>query len=117
MNVTDPETQCPYIRHDGKVNCDVKIPSDPDDSTSMVRDLLSLSISYQLYKSENFVKKAVELLDVWFVNEKTRMLSEVNYGQVVRGPGEWKGRKEGILDMRLYVSIFTILTVTYYTVY
>ncbi|GES72618.1 alginate lyase family protein [Rhizophagus clarus] len=58
INVTDPETQCFYKRINGKVNCDAKIPSDPNDSTSMVRDVLSLSISYQLYNCENFAKKA-----------------------------------------------------------
>ncbi|GBB95833.1 hypothetical protein RclHR1_02620024 [Rhizophagus clarus] len=104
-NVTDPETQCLYKQIDGKVNGDVEILSDPHDSTSMVRDVLSLSISYLLYNDEDFAKKAVELLDVWFVNNKTRMFPDVNYGQVVRGPGEWKGRPEGILDTRLYVYI------------
>jgi hypothetical protein len=71
----------------------------------MVRDVLSLSIFYQLHGDENFAKKAVQLLDVWFVNEETSMLPEVNYGQIKRGPGESLGREEGILDTRLYVGI------------
>jgi unsaturated chondroitin disaccharide hydrolase len=77
----------------------------------MVKDILSLSISYQLYDDEKYAEKAVQLLDVWFVNEETSMLPDVIYGQVERGPGEWKGKEEGILDTRLYVSILVYLSI------
>jgi len=72
----------------------------------MVIDVLSLSIFYMLYDDEKFAKKAVKLLDVWFVNKETSMLPDVTYGQIKRGLGEWKGRVEGILDMRLNVGVF-----------
>ncbi|RGB25967.1 alginate lyase-domain-containing protein [Rhizophagus diaphanus] len=104
-NITDPETQCPYKPRDGLYNPDVRNLSDPVDSRNMVKDVLSLSIFYQLHGDENFAEKAVQLLDTWFVNEETSMLPEVIYGQIKRGPGEWKGREEGILDTRLYVYI------------
>ncbi|CAG8555342.1 7611_t:CDS:2 [Funneliformis mosseae] len=107
-NVTDPQTQCPYETRDGKTNPDVKNLSDPSDSRKMIDSVVSLSISYELNDgdiAENFARKAVQLLDVWFVNENTSMLPDVNYGQVQRGPGEWKGREEGILDLRFYVYI------------
>ena len=91
-----------YARDD----IDAEGPSDPIYSENMVRDVLSLSISYHLYDDDSFANKATQLLDVWFVNGETSMLPEVNYGQINRTLDERKGREEGILDTRLYVSIF-----------
>ncbi|CAI2172801.1 4992_t:CDS:10, partial [Funneliformis geosporum] len=108
QNVSDPQTQCPYKSYDGMFNPDVKKLSDPSDSRKMIDSVVSLSFAYKLNdgdKAENFARKAVQLLDVWFVNEQTSMLPDVYYGQVQRGPGEWKGREEGILDLRFYVYI------------
>ncbi|KAG9304005.1 hypothetical protein G9A89_005915 [Geosiphon pyriformis] len=105
IQVTDPERQCPFVRKDGVfIKPDGRI-TDGMDSVGMVDDVLVLAIGFALFENQEYVKKAAQLLAVWFLDPRTQMLPRVNYGQVVRGPGEWKGRPEGILDIRFFVYI------------
>ncbi|CAG8542723.1 2436_t:CDS:2 [Ambispora gerdemannii] len=104
-HIKDPMTDCPYQRIDGKYATDLRLLTDPRDSGSMVNDVLALSIYYYLYEDEKYATKAVQLLNVWFLDPDTAMRPNIEFGQVVRGPGEWVGRVEGILDMRYYVYI------------
>ncbi|CAG8621136.1 11647_t:CDS:2 [Ambispora gerdemannii] len=101
----DPEHNCPYRRRDGQDAPDLKSLSDSTDSPSMIKDVFSSSISYALYGDEKYAEKAIQLLQVWFLNKDTAMAPNVEYGQVIRGPGNWTGRSEGILDMRNYIYI------------
>ncbi|KAG9287141.1 hypothetical protein G9A89_001035 [Geosiphon pyriformis] len=103
--VTDEATQCPYKQRDGEYITDLNKLSDKDDVGTMVKDVITLSLAYTLYGDEKYAAKATQLLYVWFLNNETAMVPRVDFGQVVRGPGEWKGRSEGILDMRGFVYI------------
>lgn len=104
--VTDQMTQCPYRQRDGQYNPDLSLLSDSKETGTMIRDVTALTLYYSLYGDERYAAKASQLLRVWFLNEATLMNPNVQYGQVIRGPGNWLGRSEGILDMRYFVSFF-----------
>ena len=40
-----------------------------------------------------------EAINTFFVNQSTRMNPNLNYAQVIRGPGDQSGDKTGVLDM------------------
>ncbi|CAG8523859.1 14321_t:CDS:2 [Ambispora leptoticha] len=101
----DPAHNCPYKQRDGQYIPDLNDLSDPTASVSMIDDVFSLSISYALFGDEKYAIKAIQLLQVWFLNNDTAMAPNVEYGQVIRGPGNWTGRAEGILDLRNFVYI------------
>ncbi|KAG9302542.1 hypothetical protein G9A89_007246 [Geosiphon pyriformis] len=106
--VKNPMIDCPYKRIDGLFASDLKLLADPKESGNMITDVLALTIYYFLYDDEEYAKKAVDLLNIWFLDKNTGMTPRVEYGQVIRGPGfpdSWVGRVEGILDLRFYVFI------------
>ncbi|MFA5292723.1 MAG: alginate lyase family protein [Phycisphaerae bacterium] len=93
----NPKTKdgLPYIQKDGQSN--------PDNFTKhrmlvmKLKDAVaSLAAGYALEGNEKYVKKAVQLLEVFFLNEKTKMNPHLLYAQAV--PGKATGRGTGIID-------------------
>ena len=93
-NPEDPDG--PYIRRDGVHN--------PDNFDEHVEALLELGYTvldlvnagYYLGE-EKYLDRAAYLLDVWFVNEETRMNPDMRYGQGIKGICE--GRFIGLIDL------------------
>ena len=69
---------------------------------NMAESTLFNSIAYVLQNSRNYAQNAANILNTFFLNPATAMNPNMNYGQVVRGPGPdgQKGTFTGILDMR-----------------
>ena len=89
---------------DGKVN--KKSLEETDhftyfDAMGAIRDL---SMAYNLKREEKYAKKAFEIVDQWFINEKTRMNPNFKYAQAI--PGKNEGSHWGIISSRaiLWVS-------------
>jgi hypothetical protein len=88
----------PYIRKDGERNPETL--SDEVDRASMAklfRNVESLGWAYYFSGEEKYAKKATLLLEIWFVNEETRMNPNLNYAQGI--PGRFDGRLGGIIDL------------------
>jgi len=89
------QTVLPYVMRDGKSN--------PDTFTAhrmalrRMRDAVAaLAAAYAVSGDEKYVTKAVELLRVFFLDEKTRMNPNLQYGQAVLG--QTTGTPYGIID-------------------
>jgi hypothetical protein len=94
----------PYVNRDGLSNPDVFIAH-----RTAMRDMkdavTALAAAYALTGDDKYVRKATELLKVFFLDEKTRMNPNLNYAQAVLG--ESSGRSWGIIDT-LHLAELTV---------
>ncbi|HTS19882.1 MAG TPA: alginate lyase family protein [Verrucomicrobiae bacterium] len=85
----------PYIQRDGESN-----PNNFSQHRLAVRDLrdavAALGAAYRITGEDRYVQKAVDLLRVFFLDEKTRMNPNLQYAQAI--PGRSTGRGTGIID-------------------
>ncbi len=94
----------PYIRKDGEVNPESRNgATDYVEFESFVSTVNTLSKAAFITKDKKYSKKAVQLLDAWFVDKATKMNPNLNYGQAV--PGENLGRPFGVIEMMGLVDV------------
>ena len=94
----------PYIRNDGHVNHEIdKLDRMP--LSEMARSVETLSIAYYLTLDDKYARKAVENLRIWFLDAKTKMNPNMNYGQTIPGRKNGEGRGEGVLDTYSFVEM------------
>jgi len=87
----------PYIRRDGEVNPEMRGENvDPPAKNKMMTNVELLGWAYYFSGNKKYAEKAVQLLEVWFVNPETRMNPNLNYAQGI--PGRVEGRGIGIID-------------------
>lgn len=95
----------PYIRKDGVSN-DVEVNAlDRNRLGDMASHVTTLSLAYFFSGEEKYAAKAVEQLQVWFLNEDTKMNPNLNYGQIVPGQNNNLGRGEGVLDAYSFIEM------------
>jgi hypothetical protein len=87
----------PYIRRDGVVNPDRFIENDRD-LGRMSENVMSLGMAAYFLKDEAAANRAWEVARIWFVDPKTRMNPNLEFGQAIRGVTP--GRGIGIIDTR-----------------
>ena len=94
----------PYIRKDGISNPEIeKLDRYPLGDFS--KSVQSLSLAYYITPDEKFAEKAVENLRTWFINSKTKMNPNMNYGQTVPGIRNGLGRGVGIIDTYTFIEM------------
>jgi hypothetical protein len=94
----------PYIRKDGQTNPEIdKLDRIP--LAKFTRNVYTLSLAYYLSGDERYAAKAVENLRIWFINKKTKMNPNMNFGQTIPGHNNGKGRGEGVLDTYSFVEM------------
>lgn len=94
----------PYIRKDGVSNPEI----DRYDRSSlgvMAKSVTTLSLAYFLTSDEEYARKAVENLRIWFIDKQTRMNPNMNFGQTIPGHNNGKGRGEGLIDTYSFVEM------------
>ena len=69
------------------------------------KSVQSLSLAYYITSDEKFAEKAVENLRTWFINSKTKMNPNMNYGQTVPGIRNGLGRGVGIIDTYTFIEM------------
>ncbi len=94
----------PYIRKDGVTNRAVTTP-DKKNLGTMANSIIQLSLAYYLTSEEKYASKAVQNLSVWFLNPKTRMNPNLNYGQTIYGHLKGKGRGAGMIETYRFVEM------------
>jgi hypothetical protein len=94
----------PYIRKDGNSNPEIE-KLDRYPLGDFGKGVETLSLAFYLTVDEKYAKKAVENLRIWFVNEKTKMNPNMNYGQTIPGIRNGLGRGEGVLDTYTFVEM------------
>ncbi|KAF9517052.1 hypothetical protein BS47DRAFT_1340080 [Hydnum rufescens UP504] len=65
------------------------------------------AIAWRLTGSNNFSTAAVNFINTWFIDPATSMNPNMNYAQLLRGPGKQVGQYIGILDLRAMAKIAT----------
>lgn len=95
-------TTCPYVIRDGKVNPDVRSLRGPDQINKSTQQIIYNAIAYILTSSDTYVSSLVQAIVAFYLNSKTAMNPNMNYGQLVRGPGPacQEGTFTGVLDGR-----------------
>lgn len=71
------------------------------------QSILYNAIAYALQKTSAYSSSATSFIDVFFLDPATKMNPNMNFGQVVRGPGleGQQGTFTGVLDLRGIVKI------------
>jgi hypothetical protein len=101
----DPENPTgPYIRKDGEKNREVVTP-DTKNLGIMTNSIVYLSLAYNLTSEEKYAAKALENLRIWFLNPKTKMNPNLNFGQTISGRLNGKGRGAGLIDTYRFVEM------------
>lgn len=92
----------PYIRRDGEVNPE---RGDLDNVAlgNMVSAVNTLALAWFYTGHEPYGAHAAKLLRVWFLDAKTRMNPNLNYGQAI--PGITEGRGIGIIDTKGFADL------------
>jgi len=94
----------PYIRKDGQRNPEIE-KLDRLKIDRLCKNVRALAYAYYFSGNESYAKKAVESLNIWFLDEKTKMNPNLDYGQMIPGRNEGKGRAEGIIDTYSFVEL------------
>lgn len=87
----------PYIRRDGEINPETRNNyTDYVEGYDFFRAINDLTYAYYLGSNKVYAKRAIEFLNAWFLNEKTKMNPNLNYAQSI--PGKNEGRCFGIIE-------------------
>lgn len=86
----------PYIRKDGERNPS-RFVANHDDLGRMSEAVLALGMGAYLFGKNACALRAADILSVWFLEPKTRMNANLEYGQAI--PGVSKGRGIGLIDL------------------
>ena len=62
-------------------------------------------MAYFFSGDNKYADKAKSIIEIWFLDEATKVNPNINYGQGI--PGEVEGRRAGIIEWR---SISTVIT-------
>jgi hypothetical protein len=91
----------PYIRKDGETNPEVKNYPDKNNMPKLCENIYFLGLAYYYSNNKEYAKHAVKLLQVWFLDKKTKMNPNLNFGQIIKGVND--GRGAGIIDTRQFI--------------
>lgn len=99
----DPKNpEGPYIKRDGEFNPD-RFNAHMEDMVTMA-DAVSILCQAGLYLDKKaYFDKAAELLNVWFIDEETKVTPHMECGQAIRGV--CSGRGIGIIDTSNYIRV------------
>ncbi|MBD5780699.1 alginate lyase family protein [Pelagicoccus sp. NFK12] len=97
----------PYIRRDGQFNPERDLVSDRPQLHALVQDTWTLAIAYTATGKQAYARHAEEMLRVWFIDDETRMLPNLNHAQAI--PGVTDGRGTGIIDTLVFVELVDAL--------
>ncbi|KAF5312756.1 hypothetical protein D9619_003003 [Psilocybe cf. subviscida] len=100
-------TTCGYSQKDGQVDPDVRTLNGPDAINNVAQAVIYNAVAYGIKRTPTYARAIANMLQAFFVAPATRMNPNLNYGQVVRGPGPdgVSGTFTGILDLRGLVKI------------
>ena len=79
----------------------------PDATQHMSQSVIYNAIAYTLSKTSKYSQNVAKFIDAFFLSSTTGMHPNVNFGQLVRGPGKDHqiGSYTGILDIRGLVKV------------
>jgi len=106
----DSDNGFPWILKDGQIN-----PMARGNDTDKVRlaemfnSLNQLSMAYFFSDDIRYADKARSILQVWFINEASKVNPHIKYGQGI--PGELEGRRAGIIEWTQVSSVVNTIQI------
>lgn len=98
----------PYIRKDGEINPETRDNfTDYTEKNNFIAAVKNLTKAYYFSGNEKYANKNLELIYTWFLDPKTKMNPNVNYGQYV--PGRSEGRCFGIIEFGGLLEVIKFL--------
>lgn len=94
----------PYIRKDGHSNPELE-KFDRQRLGAMSTSVTKLTIAYFLSDKSDYARKAASIIRTWFIDPKTKMNPNMNYGQTIPGHNKGIGRAEGVIDTYSLVNV------------
>ncbi|KAJ7071216.1 alginate lyase-domain-containing protein [Mycena amicta] len=104
-------TTCPYQVQDGKVNPDVRTLNDSSSMVAFSQSIFYNAHCFAIRGNSACSRTAASLLDTYLLAPATRMNPNVNFGQIVRGPGPQEGAFTGVLDLRGCVNVVNAIQI------
>ncbi|HWC96588.1 MAG TPA: alginate lyase family protein [Candidatus Sulfopaludibacter sp.] len=99
----DPKNPAaPYIRKDGQRNPD-RFQANRNDLGAICSATLALGLGAWFLKNSACAPRANKVLEVWFLDPKTRMTPHLEHGQLTRGHDD--GRGTGLIDTVSYIHL------------
>ena len=103
----------PYLRKDGQVNPETRGDFvDYSRKDQFFKNLGILGYAFFFSDDEKYSKKAIQVLETWFVKPETRMNPNLNFGQGV--PGVSTGRPFGIIEFGGIGNVLNVLEILKY---
>ncbi|KAF9503545.1 hypothetical protein BS47DRAFT_1402298 [Hydnum rufescens UP504] len=105
--LTDQEiwVQCKYVTRDGQFNPDQHLVNNTGAFYAMSDAIFYNTIAWRLTGFSNYSASAARLINTWFVDPATSMNPNLNYAQLLRGPGVQVGQHTGVLDLKCMTKI------------
>lgn len=92
----------PYIRKDGERNPD-RFDTHRRDLELMSQGVFALSAAAYFFNVPKYADRAIQFINVWFLDEQTKMNPHLQYAQAIRNRSD--GRGVGIIDSRAFVYV------------
>ena len=99
----------PYIRKDGQRNPELD-KLDRNKLGDMSKAVTTLGLAYYFSGDEKYAQKAVDFLNVWFLDAKTKMNPHLTYGQTIPGKNKGMGRGAGMIDIYSFTEMIDAMT-------
>ncbi|KAI0032445.1 chondroitin AC/alginate lyase [Vararia minispora EC-137] len=100
-------TTCPYHQRDGQFNPDRLLVNNTGAFQALADAVYYNVLAWRLNGSSTYSSNAVKFIRTWFLDPETRMNPNLNYAQVIRGPGSRYGAHTGVLDLKCMAKIAT----------
>ncbi|WVQ82340.1 hypothetical protein IAT38_004468 [Cryptococcus sp. DSM 104549] len=105
--LTDEEIwdQCEYVTRDGELNPDTSYIQNNEALQNMSNSVYLSAMAYVHTSDSQFSQHINDALYTFFVNNDTAMNPNLEYSQVIRGPGDQLGRHTGVLDLACMAKV------------
>ncbi|KAH9955397.1 chondroitin AC/alginate lyase [Russula dissimulans] len=102
---------CPYYTRDGEFNPDFRTVNNTGAFTALADAVFYNALAWAINGSSQYATNVASWINTWFLAKDTYMNPNLNYAQVVRGPGSelasHTGAHTGVLDLRCMAKIVT----------
>ncbi|KAJ1979342.1 hypothetical protein H4R34_002864 [Dimargaris verticillata] len=103
-------TECDFEKRDGEWNNElVGLSGNSEEVANFCIDVTKLSVAAYLYANKAYADRAYFLLNKWFLDEATRMLPNLDFGQMLPGKDGGGGRPYGLIQTRCFVSMVSAM--------
>ncbi|KAG9100714.1 hypothetical protein FS749_013403 [Ceratobasidium sp. UAMH 11750] len=93
-------TMCPYVRRDGEFNPDARMVNDTGAFQALSDSIFYNALAWSYTKDSKYSTNIANQINTWFLDPDKLMTPNLNYAQLLRGPGVQEGSHTGVLDLK-----------------